>query len=178
MGLLSPALLLSGYPSLTNLQLPEILPRLPPRSQPHERLGPLPLQSFLCWGSGKTVEKCKGKAAAVDMLPRYSEELGAGHEKTTSPAKTTMSPLVLALKNERKVAQERIGSTAAPRNERSNSSGTRPPLEAAKPALHVTSELEDSESDDSDVPLASKMCGYASKEPRGRTAAREIVPIG
>ncbi|KAH9974573.1 hypothetical protein BGW80DRAFT_1301334 [Lactifluus volemus] len=50
--------------------------------------------------TGKTVEKHKGKAAAVDMLPRYSEELGAANEMTTSPAKTTMSPLVLALKNE------------------------------------------------------------------------------
>jgi hypothetical protein len=48
------------------------------------------------------------------MLPLYSEELGAGNEMTTSPAKTTMSPLVLALKNERKVAQERTGTTAAP----------------------------------------------------------------
>jgi hypothetical protein len=51
------------------------------------------------------------------MLSRYSEELGAGNEMTTSPASTTMSPLVLALKNERKVAQERTGTTAAPRNE-------------------------------------------------------------
>jgi hypothetical protein len=32
----------------------------------------------------------------MDMLPRYSEELGAANEMTTSPAKTTMSPLVLA----------------------------------------------------------------------------------
>jgi hypothetical protein len=29
--------------------------------------------------SGKTVEKCIGEAAAVDMLPHYSEELGAGN---------------------------------------------------------------------------------------------------
>jgi hypothetical protein len=107
--------------------------------------------------SGKSVENRKGKTAAVDRLPRYSEELGAANDMTTSPAKTTMTPLVLALESQRKVAKERTGTTEAPRNERSNTSGTRPPLGAAETVLHAASELEDSDSDDSDVPLA-KIC--------------------
>jgi hypothetical protein len=107
--------------------------------------------------SGKTVEKRKCKAAAVDMLPRYSEELGTANEMTTSPATTTMAPLILAIESQRKVAQERTGNTAALRNERSNNSVTRPPLEAAKTVLHAIRELEDCDSDDSDVPLA-KIC--------------------
>jgi hypothetical protein len=108
----------------------------------------------------------------MDMLPRYSEELGAANEMTTSPDKTTMSPLVLALKNECKVAQERTGTTAAPQNERSNSSGTRP-LEAVKTALYVTSELEDSESNDLDVTLA-KICAKCADT---RAKSREDKPL-
>jgi hypothetical protein len=113
--------------------------------------------------SGTTVENRKGKSAAVDRLPRYSEELGAVNEMTASPAKTTMSPLVLALESQRKVAKEIAGTIEAPRNERSNTSGTRHPRGAAKPVLYAASALEDSDSDDSDVPL------WICKQRAGRT---------
>jgi hypothetical protein len=118
---------------------------------------------------GKPVERRKGKAATVDLLPRYSEELGAANEMTTSPAKTIMSPLVLTLESQRRVAQEKTRTTAAPRNERSNNSGTWPPLGAAKAVMGATREPEDSDSDDSDVPLA-KIC---AKSADSRTKSRE-----
>lgn len=95
--------------------------------------------------SRKTVEQCKSKVAAVDLLPHYSEELGASDEMTAPPVKMIMSPVVLTHKNQRKAAQERTGSTVVPQKERSNNSGTRL-LGAAKTVLHATSELEDSDS--------------------------------
>ncbi|KAI0248396.1 hypothetical protein BJV78DRAFT_1236376 [Lactifluus subvellereus] len=109
--------------------------------------------------SKKTLGERKAKGA-VDLPPRYTEELEAADEAPVHGVKTIKPPLVLALERqqrEKQGAQKRTVTKPLPHEQAVEPKvPRRPPLATKQTLPPAQRELEESDSDDSDVPLAKK----------------------
>jgi hypothetical protein len=134
-----------------------------------------------------TSETRKANGAA-NMHPRYSEAPEVAGKPTERPVKMIKASLVPALENQRQEkqdAQKRTGTTPAPQSE--------PSLTFAKTVPPAPHGPEESDSDDSDVPLAKMLakrarppadapskCGEGDPLPpkKRRTAKTKALPTG